>query len=309
MKYLITGATGLVGQALCHSLKADGHAIVALSRTPDKRRVPLADEIYVWNPEAGVPPVEAFAGVEAVIHLAGESVASKRWSDEQKRRIRDSRVLGTRHLVTALQSLRERPPSFICASAVGYYGDRGDAALNEQSPAGTGFLSEVCVQWEREAERATSFGIRVVMNRLGVVLSQQGGAMEKMLPLFKLGIAGKLGSGRQWFPWIHLADVVGLFRHTIFTQQINGPVNLVAPGIVTNAEFTAQLAGALHRPAFFAAPEFGLKLAMGEMAAVVLASQKVFPKVALETGYRFHYSDLSMALQELLEERRAATSA
>ncbi len=309
MKYLITGATGLVGQALVRSLKDDGHSIVVLSRTSDKSRAPLADAVYAWNPEAGLPPVEAFAGVETVIHLAGESVASRRWSDEQKRRIRDSRVLGTRHLVTAVQSLRERPASFICASAVGYYGNRGDEMLNEQSAAGTGFLSEVCVQWEREAERATSFGIQVVMNRLGVVLSEQGGALAQLLPIFKLGVAGKLGSGRQWFPWIHLADVVGIFRHTIFTQTISGPVNLVAPGIVTNADFTARLADALHRPAFFAVPEFVLKLAMGEMAAIVLASQKASPGVALETGYKFRYPDLSPALKDLLEEKRVAARA
>ncbi len=299
MKLLITGATGLVGKALCRSLKDDEHSIVALSRTPDPARVPQADAIFAWQPAAGLPPVAAFAGVDGVIHLAGESVAARRWNDEHKRRIRDSRVLGTRHLVAGMQSLAAPPRIFISASAAGFYGDRGDEVLNENAPPGRGFLSDVCAEWEREAQRAAELGARVALLRIGVVLSHEGGALERMLPIFKLGLAGRLGSGRQWFPWVHLADVVGLIRH-VLKHPVSGPVNVAAPGIVTNAEFTDSLARALHRPAFFAAPAFGLKLALGEMAAVVLASQRVVPQVALNAGYSFRYPDLNSALTELI---------
>ncbi|HZS05046.1 MAG TPA: TIGR01777 family oxidoreductase [Blastocatellia bacterium] len=302
MKVLMTGATGLIGRALGRSLENDGHTIAALSRSPDKSRVPFADEAYAWQPEAGPPSAEAFAGAEVVIHLAGESVAGRRWNDEQKRRIHDSRVIGTRHLVAAMQALSRPPAAFICASAVGIYGDRGDELLDEQSPAGTGFLSAVCEEWEYESRGTAAFGVRVAQLRIGVVLSAEGGALRQMLPVFRLGLAGKLGSGRQWFPWIHVDDVVGIFRHVIESPATSGPVNVVAPGVVTNAEFTRELARALHRPAFFAAPEFGLKLMMGEMAAVVLASQRVVPKVALATGYSFRYPDLPSALAELFAE-------
>ncbi|MFN7947837.1 MAG: TIGR01777 family oxidoreductase [Blastocatellia bacterium] len=298
MKLLITGATGLVGRALCRSLKNDGHSVAALSRTPDPARVPQADAVFAWQPEAGMPPAAAFEGVDGVIHLAGESVAARRWNDEHKRRVRDSRVLGTRHLVAAMQALAAPPRVFISASAVGFYGDRGDETLDEHSPPGRGFLSEVCMEWEGEAQRAAEFGARVVLLRIGVVLSRQDGALAQMLPIFKLGLAGKLGSGRQWFPWIHLDDVVGIIRFAL-EHPGSGPVNAAAPGIVTNAEFTDALAQALHRPAFFAAPAFGLKLVMGEMAAVVLASQRAVPQAALNAGYRFRYPELRPALAEL----------
>ncbi|HWQ34151.1 MAG TPA: TIGR01777 family oxidoreductase [Blastocatellia bacterium] len=298
MKLLITGATGLVGRTLCRWLKDDGHSIVALSRTPDPARVPQADAVFAWQPEAGMPPAAAFEGVDGVIHLAGESVAAQRWTAEHKRRVRDSRVLGTRHLVEAMQALAAPPKVFISASAVGFYGDRGDEVLDENSPPGHGFLSEVCVEWEREAQRAAEFSVRVALLRIGVVLSPQGGALTQMLPIFRLGLAGKLGSGRQWFPWIHLDDVVGIIRFTL-EQPVSGPVNVTAPGIVTNAEFTEALARVLHRPAFFAAPAFGLKLVMGEMAAVVLASQRAVPQAVLEAGYKFRYPELRSALTDI----------
>lgn len=308
MKLLVTGATGLVGQALCRSLKNDGHTIVALSRSADRSRVPFAEAVYAWQPAAGLPPAEAFAGVDCIVHLAGESVAGRRWSEEQKRRIRESRVTGTQNLVAAIERLAQRPTTFICASAVGYYGNRGDEVLTETSPAGSGFLSDVCVEWEREAGRAASLGLRTVTMRIGVVLSAKGGALQQMLPIFRLGIAGKLGSGQQWFPWIHIDDVIGLFRQAIESDQ-SGLVNVVAPGEVRNAEFTEKLAAQLHRPAFLAAPEFGLKLMMGEMAAVVLASQRVRPVTAQERGYRFRYPDLSAALRDVLKTERAAAQA
>lgn len=301
MKILMTGATGLIGAALGRSLAGDEHSIIALSRRPDKARVPFAEQVFAWQPETQLPPAAAFAGVDAVVHLAGESVAGGRWSEAQKQRIRNSRVVGTRNLVTAMQSVAPRPQSFICASAVGFYGDRGDESLDERSAAGRGFLSEVCLEWEGAAKEAATLGIRTVLLRLGVVLSRDGGALPQMLPIFRLGLAGKLGSGRQWFPWVHIADAVGLFRHALEQTALSGPLNVTAPGIVTNAEFTRLLAQALGRPAFFAAPEFGLKLLMGEMAAVVLASQKAVPAVALASGYRFRWPELPGALRNLFE--------
>jgi uncharacterized protein len=298
MRTLITGATGLIGSALCRRLAGEGHSIVTLSRSPEKARG-LPGEVFKWQPQSGLPPAEALAGTEAVVHLAGEHVAGGRWTEEHKRQIRDSRVLSTRHLVSAMEAAAPRPRAFVCASAVGFYGDRGDEVLDENSPPGVGFLSETCREWEAEAERARSFGVRVVKLRIGVVLSEKGGALTQMLPLFKLGLAGKLGGGGQWFPWIHLDDVVGLIHHALFSEQVAGALNAAAPGIVTNAEFTDRLASTLRRPAFFAAPAFALKLALGEMADVVLASQRVTPAAALSTGYRFKFPALDAALREI----------
>lgn len=300
MKLLITGATGLIGRTLSRQMTGEGHPVAALSRTPDKARH-LPGRFFKWNPQSDLPPAEALLGAQAVVHLAGEHIAAGRWSDEVKRRIRDSRVLGTRHLVSAMEFTP--PRVFVCASAVGFYGDRGDEVLDEHAAPGTGFLSEVCQEWEHEADRAAGFGVRVVKLRIGVVLSREGGALAEMLPLFKFGLAGKLGSGQQWFPWIHLDDIVGLIRHAIFTDDVRGPLNGVAPGIVTNAEFTSTLAAALHRPAFFAVPAFALKLGLGEMADMLLASMRVTPVVALNTGYQFNHPTLAPALNHLLGRR------
>lgn len=308
MKLLMTGATGLVGKALGSLLAREGHQVIALSRRADQSRVPFAEKVYAWQPEKELAPMAAFEGVDTVFHLAGESVAARRWDDEQKRRIRDSRVIGTRNLVKVIESLTAKPSALISASAVGYYGNREDEVLAESSRPGHGFLAEVCVEWEREAQRAAEMGLRVAQLRIGVVLSPTGGALEQMLPVFKLGVGGKLGSGEQWFPWIHLNDVVGLFRHAMAHQQVSGPMNVVAPGIVTNAQFTEQIANALHRPAFLTAPEFGLRLILGEMAAVVLASQRVIPHVAQETGYKFHFATLPAALEELFDKHKAAAT-
>jgi uncharacterized protein (TIGR01777 family) len=298
MKILVTGATGLIGKAICRTLINDGHQVVILSRraTPTS----LGVTAFRWEPEREAPPVEAWEGVEAVIHLAGEPVAA-RWTNETKRRIRDSRVIGTRNLVAGMKASRQAPESLIAASAVGFYGDRGDEVLNESSPPGSGFLSEVCVEWEAEAARAREFGVRVAHTRIGVVLSPEGGALEKMLTPFKLGLGGRLGDGRQWFPWIHLDDIIGILRHALMTPAVNGAINGVAPGIVTNEEFTRELAGALNRPVFFPVPEFALRILMGEMADVALASQRIVPQVALDTGYQFRYPDLRPALDSLLK--------
>lgn len=301
MRILVTGATGLIGRSLSQSLLNEGHTVIGLSRSPENARGVPVTEMRRWDAMSGPPSSDVMAGVDAVIHLAGEPIAAHRWSDEQKRRIRDSRVLSTRHLVAGIGAMSERPAAFISSSAVGFYGDRGDEPLDELSPPGRGFMPEVCIEWEREAERAAASGVRVVLVRTGVVLSREGGALDKMIWPFKLGLGGKLGDGRQWFPWIHIADIVGLYRYALMNAAIKGPLNGTAPAPVTNAEFTREFAAALHRPAFVPVPEFGLRAAMGEMAAVLLASQRVLPSAAVAAGYRFRFERLRDALGDLLD--------
>jgi len=301
MKILITGATGLIGRAVCQSLVNEDSQVVVLSRGQPAAIGLTGVSAFRWEPEAESPPAQAWEGVEAVIHLAGEPVAAARWTDEQKRRIRDSRVKGTRNLVAGMRVASSRPKIFISGSAVGFYGDRGDEILNESSNPGSGFLSDVCVEWEAEAARARELGVRVAFVRTGVALSPSGGALEKMLTPFKLGLGGRLGGGRQWFPWIHIDDIAGIFRHALMTPAIDGPVNGVAPGIVTNEEFTRALAAALNRPVFFPVPELALRILMGEMAEAILSSQHVVPQIVLDTGYQFKYPNLKPALESLLK--------
>jgi uncharacterized protein (TIGR01777 family) len=238
-------------------------------------------------------------GTGAVVHLAGEPVA-QRWTRAAKERILTSRAEGTSRLVETLASLVQRPTVLVSASAVGYYGARGDEVLTEQSAPGEGFLSEVCIEWEKAAAKAEDLGIRVVRLRLGVVLGRDGGALAKMLPPFRLGAGGRLGSGDQWMSWIHLDDVVGLIRHAIDSPALSGPVNATAPAPVTNAEFTRVLAAALNRPAVLPVPAFALRLLYGEMSEILLGSQRVMPAAAQSAGFQFRYTDLSRALRNLL---------
>ncbi len=300
MKILVSGATGLIGRALCQSLKRGGHTVIAASRAPERVRGLAADEIIKWDVMTSPPPPDSLEGTEAVIHLAGEPVAEKGWSVQQKQRIRDSRVVSTRNLIAGLRASQNRPQIFVCASAVGFYGERGDEKLDEQAAAGKGFLSEVCQDWEKEADAAEGLGIRLVKVRIGVVLSAEGGALKKMLLPFRLGIGGPLASGRQWFPWVHLDDIVGIFQHAIANPSVKGAFNGVAPEPVTNADFTKQLAQVLHRPAFVPTPEFALRLLFGERADVLLMSNRVIPQKALESGYPFHFPTLTPALEDLL---------
>jgi uncharacterized protein len=301
MKILITGATGLIGRAICRRLIDEAHQIIVLSRRPESARVVEGAQVFRWEPLLGPPESGVWEGVDAVIHLAGEPVAASRWTDEQKRRIRDSRVIGTRHLIEGIKEATDRPKILVSGSAVGFYGNRGDEHMDERSAPGQGVLPEVCQQWESEALRGRELGLRVVLVRTGIVLSTNGGALEKMLLPFRLGLGGRMGDGRQWFPWIHIDDIAGIFCHALFSTGLSGPINGVAPGIVTNAEFTDELAAALRRPVIFSVPELVLKIVMGEMAEVVLHSQRVIPRVAMDSGYRFRFQMLRPALRSLLE--------
>lgn len=299
---LVTGATGLLGRRLVARLPD----AVVLSRDPAKATAssPSA-KAYAWSPEAGPPPAAALAEVEVVFHLAGEPLGDGRWTAEKKQRIRDSRVLGTRNLVAGLAGLERRPRVLVSASAVGYYGDRGDEELDEDSAAGRGFLAEVCAAWEREASAAEGLGMRVVRVRTGIVLSPEGGALAKLLGPFRLGLGGKLGSGGQWMSWIHIDDLIGILLHASREATVLGPINAVGPRPVSNAELTRTLGRVLRRPARLPIPGFALRAALGEMSELVTTSQRVLPKVAQRTGYEFEHTELEAALTALLEPRGA----
>ncbi|HEY4312883.1 MAG TPA: TIGR01777 family oxidoreductase [Pirellulales bacterium] len=301
MRALITGATGFIGRRLVAEIAEP----VVLSRNPQQARekIPRATHHY-WDPLTGPPPADAFAGVDAVFNLAGEPVGEGRWSATKKQRIRDSRVIGTRNLVLGIEALDERPPVLVSASAIGYYGSRGDETLDESSPPARDFLAEVCREWETEARAAEKLGVRVACTRFGIVLGE-GGALAKMLLPFKLGAGGRLGNGRQWMSWIHIDDVVGILLAAAHEEQYRGPVNTVSPDPVTNREFTRVLAGVLHRPAIFPVPALALRLAVGGFSEVLLGSQRVLPKVAQRAGYDFHYTSLAEALRAVVEHRPA----
>lgn len=299
MRALVTGGTGFIGPRLLRMLDRP----IVVSRNPDRARQSighLAGRIVRWDPLEGPPPQEAFEGIDTVFHLAGESVAEGRWTAAQKARIRDSRVIGTRHLVQGIVQAHTKPSVLVSASAVGYYGDRGDEELTESASPADDFLASVCIDWEKEAMVAEGVGVRVVTARTGIVLGSGGGALAKMLTPFKLGAGGPLGNGRQWMPWVHVADMARLYVHAADTPSIRGPMNAVAPHPVRNSEFTKALGRQLHRPAFMPAPYVGLRLLFGEFAKVLFASQRVIPKAALDTGFVFQYPDIAAALKEIL---------
>jgi uncharacterized protein len=298
VKITISGASGLIGRRLLKTLAAEGHTLHVLSRHAGTN-LPGGVRLSSWDPSKGEPPADSLSDADAVIHLAGETVA-QRWTEDVKRRIRESRVTGTRNLVAALKKLPRPPAILVCASATGYYGSRGDEILTETSAPGSGFLPEVCVAWESEARAAEALRTRVVMMRTGVVLDTRGGALLRMLPPFRMGVGGKLGTGKQWMAWIHLQDLAALF-HLALDQALSGPINGVAPYPVDNAEFTRTLAAALHRPALLPVPGFGLKMAFGEMSEILLASQRVSPKAAETAGFRFRFPQLAPALADLLK--------
>jgi uncharacterized protein len=293
-RVLVTGASGLLGSALIAALKGQGSSIVRMVHRPAEG----PDQIQ-WNPSEPVLPASV-SGFDAVVHLAGESIVG-RWTAAKKQKIRASRVLGTRNLAEALAKTSAKPRAFVVGSAIGYYGNRGDELLKENSAPGTDFLAEVCQQWEAAADAAPQAGIRTTHVRTGVVLSKDGGALAKMLTPFRLGLGGNVGDGRQWLSWIHIDDWVGAVLAMISKETLRGPVNGVAPSPVTNAEFTKTLASVLHRPAIFPVPAFAARIAFGEMAdGLLLASQRVEPDKLLSAGYKFRYHDLKPALEAIL---------
>ena len=297
MNYLITGATGFIGQKLVNNRLAAGHGVNYLGRrrssTMDSRAA-----FHRWEP-GQLPPLDSVPTIDAIIHLAGEPI-SQRWNPDVKRRIRESRVAGTRQLVTAISKLKHKPSVLVSASAVGYYGGRGEEILTETSAPGSDFLAEVCVEWEREAFRARELGLRVVTVRIATVLGRDGGALPQMLTPFRLGLGGKFGSGQQWMPWIHVDDLVKLFIFAADTPTVDGPLNGSAPAPATNAEFTQALARAINRPAFLPVPAFALKLVMGELAEFVFKSERVFPEATQRSGFQFAHREIGEALRSLV---------
>lgn len=293
MNILMTGATGFIARHLIPKLRSEGHQLCTLGRRPLEGL-----SFFEWN-SSREPPAAAFESRGAVIHLAGETVA-QRWTTEAKRRIRESRIEGTRHLVATLSKIGKKPPVLLSASAVGIYGSRGDELLTEASPRGSGFLADLTAEWEAANCAAEPLGIRVVNLRFGLILGRDGGALPKMLTPFRLGLGGKLASGRQWTPWVHIEDVADLILFAIGNTELRGAVNVTAPNPVTNADFTRALAAALDRPGFMTVPAFALKLALGEMSEAVLSSTRVVPAAAQAAGFHFTYPELEPALRDLM---------
>jgi len=300
MRALVTGATGFVGRRLLKQLESP----VVLSRdaaNAERSLAPLRVTAYAWNPAERPAPAEAFDGVDAVFHLAGEPVADGRWTAAKKERLRTSRVEGTRNLVTTLRALGPRPKVLVSASAVGYYGSRGDEQLDENSPASDDFLAEICTSWEREATAAREFGMRVVPVRIGIVLGERGGALAKMLPPFYFGLGAPLGSGHQYMPWIHLDDLVAMMLFAARSEHVTAALNGTSPNPVTNREFTKTLGSVLGRWTFLPpVPRLVLRTLIGEFADALLTSQRAYPAAAVAAGFRFQYPELEPALRQIL---------
>jgi uncharacterized protein len=300
MRVAVTGASGLIGSALVPALRQRGHEVVPLVRRPASG----PDEV-TWDPAAGTIDAAALAGIDAAVHLAGEGIGDHRWSSEHKQRVLDSRVKGTTLLATTMAELDPKPAVLVSGSAVGFYGDRGDEVLTEESSAGTGFLADVVRQWEGSTAPAEAAGIRVVHLRTGIVLDGRGGALKRAVPIFKAGIGGNLGTGRQWWSWISIDDEVGLIVHGLENDAVRGPLNATAPAPVTNAEFSKALGRAVRRPVFMPVPNAALRVLYGkEMAAeMMLAGQRALPERAKGTGYTFRHPTIEQALEAALANR------
>jgi uncharacterized protein (TIGR01777 family) len=305
MRIVVTGATGLIGSAVVRAAVARGDQVIALSRSRERAKSQLGDrvDVHEWpDPVAGPPPAAALEKADAVVHLLGEPVA-QRWSAEAKQKIRDSRVLGTRSLVNAMSDLPEasRPATLVSQSATGYYGARGEEAIDEHASPGKDFLAEVTAAWETQARAAEQAGVRVALARTGVVLARGGGALTKMLPPFRLGVGGPVAGGRQYVPWIHLDDVVGALLKCVDDGQASGPINLASPNPATNAELSRALGHVLHRPAVLPVPGLALRVLYGEMASIVTTGVRVVPARLQDLGYRFAYPGLEPALRDVLD--------
>ncbi len=299
MRVTVTGATGLIGTRLVGELKRRGDEVTVLSRNPGRAEGELPVDAVAWDPESGPAPAAALAGRDAVVHLAGEPVA-QRWSDEVKQRILRSRELGTRNLVEGIKAADPRPAALISGSATGYYGPRGDERVDEDTAPGEDFLAEVAVVWEREADRAAALGLRAVKVRTGVVLDGGAGALKTMLTPFKLGLGGPVAGGKQYMPWIHVDDVVGILSRAVHDESWSGAVNATAPEPVTNAAFSKALGRALKRPAIAPVPALAIKLLYGEMSTVVTNGQRAVPRRTLELGFEFEHPELDEALRSAL---------
>ncbi|MBM4263407.1 MAG: TIGR01777 family protein [Deltaproteobacteria bacterium] len=300
MKLVITGASGFIGSALVQQLWKDFHSLVLLSRNPRRQEEGSSTKTYLsWQPGQSGAWEQSVDGADGVINLAGEPIAGKRWSVKQKQKLRSSRIETTQALVSAIAKAKVKPKFFLSASAVGYYGDRGDELLTEESPPSNDFLGRLCADWEAEAKKAELYDIRVVQLRTGIVLGKDKGALKKMAPPFKMFFGGPLGSGQQWMPWIHIDDEVGLIKFLMEHESARGAFNLTAPNPVTMAEFAAALGKALNRPAWASVPSWVLALMLGEMADMLLGGQRAVPKAALGLGYRFKYPRIAVALDSL----------
>jgi uncharacterized protein (TIGR01777 family) len=298
MRVAVTGATGLIGTKLVGALQRRGDTVTVLSRDPDRARAALGDvEAHPWRPLHEPAPAAALSGRHAIVHLAGENVA-QRWNDEVRERIRVSRELGTRNLVAGLRAVEERPRALVSASGGDYYGDRGDEEITEEAAPGEGFLADVCAAWEREAQAAAELGERVTRMRTALVLDRAGGALAKMLPFFRLGLGGPVAGGRQYTPWIHIDDLVGLYLAAVDGEAWAGPINGCAPAPVTNREFSRALGRALHRPALAPVPALAVRALYGDMAQIVTSGRRAVPARALALGYTFAHPDLDEALRD-----------
>ncbi|MBA3408339.1 MAG: TIGR01777 family protein [Solirubrobacterales bacterium] len=299
MRVTVTGATGRIGTRLVGALRKRGDDVTVLSRNPDKARTALHVEAHAWQPDSEPAPTAALAGRDGVVHLAGEDVA-QRWSDDAKRRLRSSRELGTRNLVTGLREADPRPGVLVSSSAVGFYGPHGDEPVTEDSAPGDDFLGQLCVTWEREASAAEELGLRVVRVRTGIVLDKDGGALAKMLPFFRLGVGGPVAGGRQYMAWIHVDDLVGIYLAALDGEHWSGAVNATAPTPATNKEFSEALGRALHRPALAPVPSFAIRALYGEMAQIVITGQRAVPQRTQALGFSFAHSELDEALRSAL---------
>lgn len=301
-RVIVTGATGMIGKALCRRLMERGHQVVVFSRDPPaaRRTLPGAADYVAWQPAESGPWAGAIDGAHGVIHLAGASIAGRRWNEEYKREIRDSRVIGTRGLVNAMALAATKPQVFVSGSAVGYYGFRDDTPLDESATPGSDFLAQVCQAWEREALKAEALGIRTVVVRTGVVLDKDEGALAALLPPFRMFVGGPILPGTQWFSWVHLDDEVGILLLALEDEHVRGPINATAPAPETNRAFSATLGKVLGRPSLMPVPGFALRLLVGEFGETLTTGQRVIPKKAQELGYRFQYLTTEQALRQVL---------